>query len=196
VVSDSLLFRAHSLSKEHILPSHSLHSIPQSGTFGTDNAHACLWRISFPVFVRGISGSNGISELSKGYRIRQMNHRKRGSCAEERAARYLVEDLGYDIIARNFRHGRKEIDIIAKDDDRIVFVEVKMRNSNEFGYPEESVDRKKRVNIASVARYFITTRYRGSIPESRFDVITFFRTGGGTKMTHLKNAFDDPFTSR
>lgn len=65
-----------------------------------------------------------------------------GSGGEQLAAQWLVKK-GYTILKRNFRHGRYEVDIIAGRKDVLHFIEVKCRHNNTYGYPEESVSRKK-----------------------------------------------------
>lgn len=65
-----------------------------------------------------------------------------GKDGEDRAVSFL-RSKGYRILARNFRTKFGEIDIICRDKNCLVFVEVKTRSSPDFGYPEESVDRRK-----------------------------------------------------
>ena len=120
-----------------------------------------------------------------------MNRTKIGSEAEEIAVRYLKGKKGYRILARNFRYGRKELDIVARDGDTVVFVEVKMRNSTRFGFPEESVNGRKMNRISLVARHFLRSMYRESYEGCRFDVVSILRTQKGLKLVHLENAFDD-----
>ena len=122
-----------------------------------------------------------------------MNRAKIGSRGEEIAARYLKTEKGYRILARNFRCGRKELDIIARDGDTVVFVEVKMRSSTRFGFPEESVQGRKIFHIALAARHFLQSVYRESYEGCRFDVVSIVQTMKGLKLVHLENAFDDPF---
>ena len=65
-----------------------------------------------------------------------------GKQGEEIAEKYLLQH-GYEILHRNWRHSHYEIDIIAKKNEVVHFVEVKLRSSKIFGFPEESVNRKK-----------------------------------------------------
>ena len=72
----------------------------------------------------------------------------------EDIAKNLLLKKGYEILECNWRNGRAEIDIIAKDKDVLVFVEVKTRRTRKFGHPEENVDRKKIQNLMNAAEEF------------------------------------------
>ncbi|HHK66823.1 MAG TPA: YraN family protein [Candidatus Acetothermia bacterium] len=93
-----------------------------------------------------------------------------GGQAEERACRYL-KGLGYEIVARNWRCRFGEIDVIAREGDVLVFVEVKARSANRFGGPEGAVDPTKQRRLAAAARRFI--QKTGAELPARFDVVTF-----------------------
>lgn len=113
------------------------------------------------------------------------NKRTIGSQQEQFAADYLVEH-GYRIIEKNFfaRHG--EIDIIAKDEAYLVFVEVKYRTNTKNGLPEEAVSRRKQQSIIKAATYYL---YRHGISfdtPCRFDVVVVLKD----TITLYKNAFD------
>ena len=73
-------------------------------------------------------------------------HVELGRAGEELAAGWLAGQ-GFSILCRNWRHGRYEIDLIAGRDHIIHFIEVKSRRSGAYGYPEESVSRKKLEHI-------------------------------------------------
>jgi putative endonuclease len=91
-----------------------------------------------------------------------------GKKGEDMAADYLKRK-NYRILARNYRSGRIEIDIIAIHGDQLVFIEVKTRTGSEFGYPEESVDDAKQDAIQTCAEdYILDTGWEGDI---RFDII-------------------------
>jgi len=79
---------------------------------------------------------------------------RKGKEAEDMAADFLSRN-GYEIVQRNYRYRRSEIDLIVRKDNWLVFVEVKMRSSDAFGYPEEFVDYKKAKNIVPVFRTFL-----------------------------------------
>lgn len=78
-----------------------------------------------------------------------MNRRKIGELGEQIAAAFLAVK-GYEVLQSNFRYARREIDIVARDADTLVAVEVKLRRGRRFGTAVEAVDRKKldRVRLA------------------------------------------------
>ena len=107
-----------------------------------------------------------------------------GRWGEQAAADYL-EKQGYTILARNFRTAHGEVDIIAQQDKVLVFVEVKARSSNRFGYPEHSVTPKKRMHIMSAAQEYVFNH-----PEFqtwRVDVIAVEGETGEAKIVHFEN---------
>ncbi|MFH1005828.1 MAG: YraN family protein [Bacteroidota bacterium] len=81
-------------------------------------------------------------------------HNDIGKLGEDLAVKYLMKE-GYVILNRNWHFGKEELDIVARKDDFIVFVEVKTRASNAFGYPEEFVTRKKQKHLIKVANAYI-----------------------------------------
>jgi putative endonuclease len=82
------------------------------------------------------------------------SHIELGRLGEQMAEDYLIEK-GYTILRRNYRHEHNEIDIIALKDDIPHVVEVKIRSSNLFGHPEESVKKKKIKSLMKVADEFL-----------------------------------------
>jgi putative endonuclease len=113
---------------------------------------------------------------------------QKGKEAEDLAAKFL-QSLGYEILVRNYRYKRGEIDIIAecKDEKKsnkvIVFVEVKSRKNNDFGFPEESVNARKAELIHQTAdNYLIENNLHHQI---RFDIIAITNT----EIEHLIDAF-------
>ena len=95
-----------------------------------------------------------------------------GNYGENKAVSFL-ENYNYEIIERNFFCNKGEIDIIAKKDKEIVFVEVKTRTSRKYGKPREAVDFYKKKHILNTAKYYlyINNLYNKYI---RFDVIEVF----------------------
>lgn len=81
-------------------------------------------------------------------------HIEVGKLGEELAVAWLMEK-GYAILHRNWRHGKDEIDIIATKGEYLHFVEVKTRNSSPFGYPEDSVTKKKFKKLQRVADEYL-----------------------------------------
>ena len=112
------------------------------------------------------------------------NNRTKGRRYEEKAADYLTAE-GCEILARNERLSRYEIDLIAREGDVIVFVEVKYRADGDCGSGLEAVDARKRSRIRAAAKeYLYRHRNLYGMP-SRFDVISF----AGDQMIHIREAF-------
>lgn len=113
-----------------------------------------------------------------------MNKRAVGAHYEERAADYLKE-AGYRILARNFQNRTGEIDIIARDGEYLVFVEVKYRADGACGSPLEAVDSRKQHNIVHMARVYMLKHGYGTETCCRFDVLAI----EGERITLVRNAF-------
>ena len=79
--------------------------------------------------------------------------------------------LGYEIIARNIRTGRGEIDSVARDGDVLCFVEVRSVSDRRFGHPLESLDGRKQRRVVSAARGYMRARWQGVWPPIRFDAV-------------------------
>lgn len=108
---------------------------------------------------------------------------EQGRKFENLAARFYT-DNGYELLERNWRAGHKEIDLIVRKDDAVVFVEVKSTYSKEFGHPAERVDQKKIHNLTDCARQYIIDQKLEGV-DLRFDVVTF--TNG--RLEHFPDAF-------
>jgi putative endonuclease len=93
----------------------------------------------------------------------------------EDAAVRLLEDSGYAVIARNVRLPGGEIDVIARDRDTIVFVEVKARESRRFGSAIAAVDARKRRTLRLIAADWLQISAPGA--NARFDVVTVDASG-------------------
>ncbi|OGU40271.1 MAG: YraN family protein [Ignavibacteria bacterium GWB2_35_12] len=113
--------------------------------------------------------------------------REKGNEAEDTAVELLL-GKGYQIIKRNFIYGRiGEIDIVAKDGNILVFVEVKSRKTNEYGSPLESVTPKKQKILRRVAEGYYYINKLNDV-ESRFDIITIDYSVKPPTIEHLINA--------
>ena len=112
---------------------------------------------------------------------------KLGQRGEDLAASYLKKK-GYIIIHRNFKTMIGEIDIIARDRDDLVFIEVKTRESLEYGQPFESVNRNKRRKIANVAMLYL--KKLKDIPHCRFDVVSVYYEQGRAEFNLIQDAFE------
>jgi len=114
-------------------------------------------------------------------------HNEIGRLGEQLAEKYLKQN-NYEILETNWRYSRAEIDIIAKENGVLVFVEVKSRSNDRFGNPEDSISEKKRSFLADAA-----TRYMEIIGhewEIRFDVISLIiSTPEKYTIDHFKDSF-------
>ncbi len=117
----------------------------------------------------------------------QANTRERGKKYEEIASGFL-ERRGYKIVKRNFYFGRVgEVDIIAYDNQTLVFVEVKARKSTEYGDPVHSITNKKRASWRKAAEGYIYVNKIRDV-ECRFDLILIEDTGNSVRIKHMINA--------
>ncbi len=111
---------------------------------------------------------------------------KKGELGEQLAANFLTEK-GYDILERNYRYKHSEIDLIVKKDNWLVFVEVKTRTSETFGYPENFVDDKKAEKIFEGAeQYLFETNWNGNV---RYDIISIMLKKDIPEVVHFEDAF-------
>ena len=111
-----------------------------------------------------------------------------GQKGEATAVRYLRR-CGYQILEKNYRTNLGEIDIIARDKDFIVFVEVKARQSRSFGNPKGALTANKQRKISMVAlQYLKSTRQLEA--KARFDVVAVHPSESCQRIEVVKNAFD------
>lgn len=108
-----------------------------------------------------------------------------GQLGEEIAVKYL-ERKGYSIIARNYRFGRVELDIICRYRNEVVFVEVKTRTSDAMAYPERAVGKSKQRNIRLAAENFVLEN-QITVP-ARFDIVAVVK-GDTFEVEHIEDAF-------
>ena len=109
-----------------------------------------------------------------------------GKQGEEIAVQYLI-DKGYEILERNWRNRHKEIDIIAKDGDELVIVEVKTRQTDEYGNPDVAVTLQKQRLLISAANAYL---FRNNLDvETRFDIISIVFKEGKPVIEHIEDAF-------
>lgn len=114
-----------------------------------------------------------------------MNKRKVGSAYEKKAGLFL-ERQGLDIVCYNFRGRCGEIDIVAREGETTVFVEVKYRRDGDLGLPEEAVNYRKQRRICRVADYYRMLHGMGDFSPVRFDVVAIC----GGEIRWFQNAFD------
>ncbi|HET9948667.1 MAG TPA: YraN family protein [Longimicrobiales bacterium] len=112
-----------------------------------------------------------------------------GRRGEARAAAYL-ERHGWTILARNYRFGRREVDLVARKGSLVAFVEVKTRGGMGYGAPQEAVTRLKRREIEIVAQDFLFRHCLGDV-EVRFDVLSIVAAarGGAGSILHIEDAW-------
>ncbi len=109
-----------------------------------------------------------------------------GKQGEQQAVNFLMEK-GYQILARNFRFDRAEVDIIAKKETTLVSVEVKTRSTIDFGNPQDFVSAKQIQQIVKATDYFITSQNLDV--EVRFDIIAIVQQNNKYIIEHIENAF-------
>ena len=110
-----------------------------------------------------------------------------GAWGEDIALRYLTR-RGYRLVERNYRTRRGEIDLIVRDEEVLVFVEVKLRRTTAFGDPLEAVTARKQATIRSLARQYLADR-APTFDSLRFDVIGILARRDGLRVDHIENAF-------
>ena len=108
-----------------------------------------------------------------------------GDAAEEAAAKHLAA-AGCRIVARNARYRDGEVDLVARERDVLVFVEVRMRVSSRFGGAAVSVNSLKQKRIARAAQHWLFANHGERWPACRFDVVTV--DGNGT-IDWIRDAF-------
>ena len=113
-------------------------------------------------------------------------HNDFGNLGEELAVKYLT-GKGYRILERNWHNIHKEIDIIAKDGEELVIVEVKARQTDEYGAPDIAVTKKKQQMLIAAANAYIFKK-RLDV-ETRFDIISIVFKDGQPVIEHIEDAF-------
>lgn len=113
-------------------------------------------------------------------------HTETGIKGEQIAEIFLLKK-GYLTLNNNWRYGKWEIDLVARHDDTIVFIEVKTRRSYRYGFPEEFVTPKKQQFLKQAAEAYIAQHPCNTI---RFDVVSILLVNGEAKeIQHFENAF-------
>jgi putative endonuclease len=112
--------------------------------------------------------------------------RAKGQWGEGLAAA-LLRLKGYRIEARNWRCALGEIDIVARDRDTLVFVEVKARSGGSAGPPEDAVDARKQRRLVQLAQAYLA--HRGGEVACRFDVVAISGDRRLPRVRHLRDAF-------
>jgi putative endonuclease len=111
---------------------------------------------------------------------------KLGQKGEDIAMEYL-QNKGYKILDTNWKFGKLEIDIIARDMDFLVIVEVKTRSDDEFAEPLEAVTKAKQKKLIRAANEYV---YKRNIKtEVRFDIISILLSNDTPEIEHIEDAF-------
>ena len=114
-------------------------------------------------------------------------HNELGKIGEKLAAEYLI-NKGYEILAQNFYFDKAEIDNIAKKNSkRIIVIEVKTRNSDFFGDPQEFVSPSKIKRLVKAANEYMISNDLDL--EVRFDIIAVIKNKSIERVEHFKDAF-------
>lgn len=116
-------------------------------------------------------------------------HNDLGKKGEALAKKYLL-DKGFQIIDCNWHYGKYEIDIIASNEEFIIFAEIKTRSTQKWGVPEEAVSDKKIKRIVDAADFYLNEKDIDK--PARFDVISIISQNGRTEIVHIEDAFMAP----
>jgi putative endonuclease len=114
------------------------------------------------------------------------NNNTKGKEGEDFAIGHLLKN-GYQLLEKNWRHKHLEIDLIAKHNETLVIVEVKLRSSNAFGQPENFVSIKKQKNTIKAAHAYIIENNLNY--ETRFDIISIIQNSNEFSLEHIVSAF-------
>ena len=113
-------------------------------------------------------------------------HNELGEKGEALAVDFLLQN-GYEIVERNYRFQKAEVDIIAKLKDTLAIVEVKTRSTIDFGNPQDFVKPKQIQRLVKAVDHFVNENKLDV--EVRFDIIAIVKTGKKFEIEHLENAF-------
>jgi putative endonuclease len=115
-------------------------------------------------------------------------HLRRGELGE-RAAKKFLQKAGLKFLAANFRSVRGEIDLVFRDDDCLVFVEVKTRSSEEWSRPADAVDARKKKLLSQTALDYLRLLKNPEV-KFRFDIVEVLLAEGAVReIRHLPNTF-------
>ena len=107
----------------------------------------------------------------------------------EELAHKKIKKLGYKKIIRNYRCPLGEVDLIARDGDTLVFIEIKTRRGKSIYYAKEAVDEKKKRQLSKVALAYMKSN-NCCEAEARFDVVAVNVDGNRTQVEVIQNAFE------
>ncbi len=110
-----------------------------------------------------------------------------GDRGEEIALRYLLRK-GYSLVERNYRTRYGELDLILRQENTLVFVEVKLRRGKTFGDPLEAVTERKQATIRAIAEQYLAEK-EPEFEEARFDVVGILAGRASHGVEHIEDAF-------
>ena len=114
------------------------------------------------------------------------NHNQLGKKGEQLAVDFLIEN-GYDIVERNYRFNKAEVDIIAQKEDVLAIIEVKTRSTKDFGNPQDFVKPKQIKNLVKAVDEYVTVN--NLEVDVRFDIIAIVKEEKQFNIEHLEDAF-------
>ena len=118
--------------------------------------------------------------------IKMAQHNELGKKGEQLAVDYLLKK-GYQIVERNYRFDKAEVDIIAQQKDTLAIVEVKTRSTIDFGNPQDFVKPKQIQRLVKAVDGYVNVN--GLDVEVRFDIIAIVKNGQVYDIEHLEDAF-------
>ncbi|MBU2497781.1 MAG: YraN family protein [Proteobacteria bacterium] len=107
----------------------------------------------------------------------------------EELALEKIKKMGYKCLVRNYRCALGEVDLVARDGDTLVFVEIKTRRGKSLAYAKEAVSTRKRRQLSKVALYYMKDHHCTDV-KSRFDVVAVSLEGNRREIEVVRNAFD------
>lgn len=113
-------------------------------------------------------------------------HNELGIKGEQLAIDYLIKK-GYQILERNWRYLKAEVDIIARKENILIAIEVKTRSSAYFGNPQDFITKKKIQLLVLAMNAYVDMKHLDD--EIRFDVIAMLKSNGQFKIEHIEDAF-------
>ncbi len=113
-------------------------------------------------------------------------HNELGKKGEQLAVDFLLKN-GYDVVERNYRFDKGEVDILARYEDTLAVVEVKTRSTADFGNPQDFVKPKQIQRLVKTVDEYINTN--ALEVDVRFDIIAIVKKGKGFEIEHLEDAF-------
>ncbi len=116
-----------------------------------------------------------------------MGNQRKGNRGEDIALQYLLLQ-GFELVERNYRTRYGEVDLVLRQADTLVFVEVKWRSSLNYGSPVEAVGERKQQAIRSMAEQYLAEK-APEFEEIRFDVVGILGGTRRTEIEHVKDAF-------